>query len=384
MAAALDCIYLITGVISPNLVVLSASDYSEAFTMYSESRPYGFIVRGRFAYLNNSEPDLTGQHLSLPGHVTQIDLVRRTETGEFPTGRTNFDLAYARGKLYTGNAEDDTATVVDPVSRTTKTLEGMGNFPASVAATPDGSWVFVGDQGTGTIFAIDPARDEVDFTFATHRAILGLLATNEDLYVLGDQRDVFNGFGAYRRDGQSFAELWHADFGFFYQLALAGGRVFGAGRHRALGSVPLVEPHEAFYYQLGERDDQGDDDLFAVEEYHGELFVAGEGGLFRFFPADGSWVRVNPRYLRDIEIQPCPTTFTGDADCDEALTPADLTAQIASTYDTAAAHRCDADCNGDGRVGAADVVCAAQIASGPAPAAATSRENQNGTTDEHG
>lgn len=57
---------------------------------------------------------------------------------------------------------------------------------------------------------------------------------------------------------------------------------------------------------------------------------------------------------------PTPTqksTFPGDADCNSVLDGHDVAATITASYDPTSRARCDADCNRDGEVNGADLVC---------------------------
>ena len=61
---------------------------------------------------------------------------------------------------------------------------------------------------------------------------------------------------------------------------------------------------------------------------------------------------------------PTPTpspTVAGDSDCNGSLESADLTAACTTVFDAVARAQCDStDCNGDGRVTAADLTCVAK------------------------
>jgi len=56
-----------------------------------------------------------------------------------------------------------------------------------------------------------------------------------------------------------------------------------------------------------------------------------------------------------------PTPIRGDSDCNGILDTADTTASCAAVFDPLAQAGCDADCNQDGRVTAADVSCVAAL-----------------------
>lgn len=227
-AEALDCIYL-SGAVSPSVLVLSASDYSEVLAIDAKVRSFGFVVRGRYAYVNvQGGPDDEGGHLAQPGRIVEVDLARGVVSDEFPAGRLNIDLAEAGSHLFTANAEDDSVTVVDLGTREAKTLNQVGNFPSTVTARPDGSRVFIGDQ-TGEVFVIDPDRELVDLSFETRRAITGLLATNDQLFFAGSA-SVFNDFGAYRASGDFYSEEWHTKLGFAFDYLVSGDEVFAARR----------------------------------------------------------------------------------------------------------------------------------------------------------
>jgi len=61
-----------------------------------------------------------------------------------------------------------------------------------------------------------------------------------------------------------------------------------------------------------------------------------------------------------------PTALRGDADCNHVLDDADPTAACTAMFDPTARAECDADCNQDGAVNAADVTCVVmQLAGSP-------------------
>jgi hypothetical protein len=57
----------------------------------------------------------------------------------------------------------------------------------------------------------------------------------------------------------------------------------------------------------------------------------------------------------------------GDADCNEVLDGADVTATGSAIFDPMASAACDADCNHDGNVSAADLTCVVELLAGSAP-----------------
>ncbi len=62
-----------------------------------------------------------------------------------------------------------------------------------------------------------------------------------------------------------------------------------------------------------------------------------------------------------VKIVPCKRmTFPGDANCNEQLEAGDLAATATAAFDPIAASLCDADCNQDGDVTAADIACVLQ------------------------
>ena len=183
-----DCIYLAD--CNDNLVVLDESDLSPLYSMDDSvpspplsppySGPAGLVVNGAFAYTNQEgNPDTSGEHLLLPGAILEFNVAGQVRTAEFATGRGNYNLVCANGKLYTPNAEDGTVTMIDPPRRVTKTLEGFGVSPSGIAATPDGSRVLVGDSESGNVFVIDTETDRVILSFPSQAGIQAMLATDE-------------------------------------------------------------------------------------------------------------------------------------------------------------------------------------------------------------
>jgi hypothetical protein len=314
-AVGADCIYLAN--CHDNLVVLDESDLSLLYSMY-DSMPYlpagpvGLVVNGGFAYTNQEgdyDYDSSGEYLFLPGTIIEFDVARQTRTAEFTTGRGNHGLVYANGKLYTPNLEEDTVTIVDPARRVTKTLEGFGEWPWGIAATPDGSRVFVGAGGEGaTIFVVDTQTDGVILSFPTCGGITTMLATDDQLFVscLSLGLDL----AVYGREGARYVLQWTADLGFALQLATAGQQLFRVSRDPYLRSASLQPPHAITVYDVGT-----EADLVDVKEHDGLLYIAGQEGLFRFSPATGDAQLIyrcsELPILRHVAVAPCPPPVTG-------------------------------------------------------------------------
>jgi len=56
-----------------------------------------------------------------------------------------------------------------------------------------------------------------------------------------------------------------------------------------------------------------------------------------------------------------PAALPGDADCNAVLDEADVHATWAAVFDPIVRARCDADCNQDGNVTAADLTCVVRL-----------------------
>jgi hypothetical protein len=351
--AGAECVYLAGSTAVRSLVVLDQADFSERFAIDGAGGvlSHGLVVRGPYAYVNYrgfADPD----HLLLPGRILQVDLILRTVRGEFATGRGNLDLAYANGKLYTPNALDDSVTVVDLDRGSTQTIAGTGDFPTDVAATPDQSCVAAAAL-SGSVTLIDTELDRIVHSFRHGHEAVEIAATDDDLFV-----GTTSGLFVFRREGGSYVESWYASLGFSNGFALAGRRLFSVGRHGLLQAVSLDDPHDTTGYRLGTAN------LLDVEVHEGLLYVAGEDGLFRFSPAGDTAELLYAGRFRAVAIAPCPRarfTFDGDADCDEALTAADVDATVGAVYGEEAQAHCDADCNRDGRVDAADLGCVVRV-----------------------
>jgi hypothetical protein len=354
--AGAECVYLAGSTVVRSLVVLDAADFTEHFAIDGAGGVLsrGLVVRGNYAYVNyEGFADPSGDHLILPGRIFQVHLLLRRVTAEIPTGRGNFDLAYANGKLYTPNALEDTVTVVDLESGSTRTIPGVGDFPTDVAATPDGARVLVSDQASGYVTVIDTETDQIALSFYHGLAAFEILASDEEVFV-------GTGFGllVFRREGESYVESWFASLGFSFGYALAGRGLYSVSRGGVVQVVSLDEPHETISYRIGAPGGR----LLGIVEHEGLLYIAGEGGFFRFSPEPATWELLYPGSYRAVAIAPCPripSTFPGDANCDEALTEADAEATLRAFFDEEARVRCDADCNQDGRVDAADLGCVA-------------------------
>jgi hypothetical protein len=354
--ASADCIYLNAYTSQRYLAVLDEEDLAELFSFALPpdtgfGRVTGMVVVGEHAYLHHVDPS------DDPGRVVEVDLVQGRVSREVPTGRLGFSLAHAAGKLYAPNAGDDTVTVVDLATGHTAAIGGVGDFPTDVAAVPDGTRILI--YASGAVSVIDTALDRPIHSFATYQFGSRILATDDLVFVGGSRLVVFE------KGDDAYAEIWRAPLGVCFRLAIADGKLFCAGG-RFLTSVDLAEPHEGSRVSLGT--DPGAD-LHDIEAHDGTLYVAAEKGLFRIDPRDLSTAAlVYPGSFREVEVAPCPpppSTFAGDADCDLVLGTADLDATSSAIYDRAARAACDADCNADGRVDAADLLCAVRELAGP-------------------
>ena len=350
-----ECIILATTLGVENIIVLDQTDLSRVFSIPGPARPFGFVVRGNRAWINRTIPSSGGEHLSDPGKITEFDLVARAVAVEYPTGRTNIDLAYARGKLYTSNSEDETVTVVDLASGETATLPGFATFPSALAASPDESRVYVADGTYGTIYVVDTALDQIVDSFPGERAAESLLATDELVFVSGSGAGTTGGLLVFSSESDTYPLQWMADLGFSRSFAITSSRLFSVSR-RTFQSVSLQAPHGTLHHVAG----SGTAPLWSARAVGDTVYLAGDEGLFRFTAGNVRPVLIYAGPVRDVAVARCPgteLTFAGDADCDSEIGEADIAATVRGVYDRASRLRCEADCNSDGRVTSADVPC---------------------------
>jgi YVTN family beta-propeller protein len=86
------------------------------------------------------------------------------------TGSEPYAVTVAGSSVYTADMDADAVSVVSPVSgRVTGTI-GVGRLPMSIAATPDGAQIWVGNGLSGTVSVISAASRQV---IATIRAAAG-------------------------------------------------------------------------------------------------------------------------------------------------------------------------------------------------------------------
>lgn len=356
-----DCIYLNGYTLQRYFSVVDEETLTELYTVpwFPEATGplRGMAVDGDYAYTGNQGLSDGGGGV-LPGRVLEIDLVTRAAVREFPTGNDNLGLALANGKLYTPNSfPPHSVSVVDPALATSEMIDDVGD-PSAIAASPDGSRVFV--MADREVFVVDTSTNQPIQSFQSERSLGRLLATNDLVFVEGvGPNGTTGGLIVFERRGNAYAEIWRAPLGFCFQLALADGKLFCASRRGFMASVDLDPPHEGRSFILG---GDGAGDLNDIEEYHGVVYVAGEDGLFRFDPHDPEGAEIIfAGSFREVEIAACPSvrmSFTGDADCDSILTSTDVDTTMHAVYDLVVRARCNADCNGDGGVTAADLPCA--------------------------
>jgi hypothetical protein len=257
--------------------------------------------------------------------------------------------------------------VVEIPSGRTKTIGDVGRFPSTISATPDQSRVYVGETRLGNVFVIDTETDEVVHSFQSTREMTALVAADDWVYVTGPGPGTSGGMIAFERVGGEYVERWEQHMGFSKGLRIAAGRMFSVSRVE-MESFSLEPPRSLEVHAFGSGRPQT---LWTVKEHEGQLYVSGEEGLFRMSPETFEVEHLYAGRIRDVEIGPCPAapaTFPGDADCDGTLTAADVATTLSVLFDRPAQLDCDADCNGDAGLSAADVVCAVTTLAGGAPA----------------
>jgi len=352
--ASARCLYLGANSLVDNYVVLDLTDLSRVASFDAIGQPDAMVVRDHRLYVN-IVGFIGDDGYHLPGRIAEVNLEERRLARQFPTGRANIDLAWANGKLYTANFSDQTVTVADPATGSTTTLHGFGRFPSALAASPDGARVYVADV---EVFVIDTASDRVIETFDSSRAAEDVLVTDDLFLISGSGPGTSGGLRAFRRDVAGHPPAWETPLGFSRSFTATSTRLVSVSR-RSIQIVSLTEPpHERVSHRLG----SGTADLWTAFADGETVYVAGDEGVFRFEAGSAQHpALIYPKRVREVVVAPCPgtqSTFAGDADCDALLAAADAAATGAAVFDRVARLRCDADCNGDGRVTAADLPCA--------------------------
>jgi YVTN family beta-propeller protein len=131
--------------------------------------PQGMAVSadGRTLYVTN--PDA--------GTLWAVDPATGTLLTSTATGPEPYAVAVAGSSLYVTDMNSDTVSVLSPATgRVTGTI-AVGRLPMSIAATPDGAQVWVGNGLSGTVSVISAASGKVAATIRTERtgtAVLGI------------------------------------------------------------------------------------------------------------------------------------------------------------------------------------------------------------------
>jgi hypothetical protein len=341
------------------MVILDKDEHLEVSSINDAggSSSFGLEVIGEYAYVNTlGAPDPDPNQLLLPGSILEVDLLEKAVVDALPVGRGNLSMAFARNKLYTANAFQDNVTVVDIGTRDVATilLGALSDFPVDIDATPDGSRVFVGDQ-SGYVFRIDTESGMASPAFRTVLPVQEIATADDFVYVI----DIGGTVIAFERQNDDFVQRWFGGpIGQSFSAAIAARQLFSGSRSQLLPSISLDPPHEVTRRALGTG---ARGRLWDVIADDGLLYIAGESGVLRFDTADETDVVLSHLPSHGVKIGPCPRSFAGDADCDRSLSPPDVAAAIIASFDKVAHLRCDADCNADGRAGAADITCTVRM-----------------------
>lgn len=134
-----------------------------------------------------------GKAVAVAGNsVAAIDPATNKVTADVPVGGTPTAIAAGEGALWVLNADDQTVTRIDPVTRAVRTF-GTGGVPTDLAAGEGALWVgngrrggsqFVGPSAT-SVSRIDPSTNAVLASVALPRRSQGHLNTNVDHLAVG-------------------------------------------------------------------------------------------------------------------------------------------------------------------------------------------------------
>jgi YVTN family beta-propeller protein len=138
---------------------------AEMLDVGTDPRGVAFEPGGRFAYVANFGDDT----------VSVIDMATLTETavigiGDGPNGPLQdgpWGVAAVREptsnsiKVYVANNLSGTVSVITDNSATITNISSIGINPIGMAATPDGSLIFVANNGSHSVNVIDTSQDDV-------------------------------------------------------------------------------------------------------------------------------------------------------------------------------------------------------------------------------
>jgi YVTN family beta-propeller protein len=121
---------------------------------------FAAVIGGRLYVVNSATNALTIIDRSI---TTVVDVAANTRAVDaIPSGASPVDVVVRGDRLYVGNVNCGTVTVVDVATNQPVETIGVGIQPGLMAATPDGRTIYVADVMGGTVRVISSVRHAAD------------------------------------------------------------------------------------------------------------------------------------------------------------------------------------------------------------------------------